>query len=147
MGDKSPQVLELDYEEMPDHFSPDGAVPDKSLPWSQERGANQPMSGLELEEAAGVASKIDKPGSRKRWLVLFLATVAIFGPYYVFDNPAGTQQTLKEQFNIPLKVNSSTPASVNATVAQFNLNFNLLYSLYSLPNTVSVPLPGAPGCS
>jgi hypothetical protein len=129
-------ALELDVESETGVVGPGGAIPEESLPWSKDRGPNQPLSGSEMADAELVASKIDKPSDPKRWLVLFLATLAIFGPYYVFDNPAGTQQTLKENFNVPLMVNASTTAAVNATVAQFNLNFNLLYSLYSLPNTV-----------
>jgi len=43
-----------------------------------------------LEEAVNVADLIAKPSSWKRWVVLVLATLAIFGPYYSFDNPAGT---------------------------------------------------------
>ena len=48
----------------------------------------------ELLEAEQVAKAIDKPSNPKRWFVLVLATIAIFGPYYVFDNPAGTQHTV-----------------------------------------------------
>jgi len=48
----------------------------------------------ELADAELVAAAIDKPSNPKRWIVLVLATLAIFGPYYVFDNPAGTQQTV-----------------------------------------------------
>jgi hypothetical protein len=49
----------------------------------------------ELADAQEVASAIDKPSDPKRWIILVLATLAIFGPYYVFDNPAGTQQTVR----------------------------------------------------
>lgn len=52
----------------------------------------------ELLQAEHVAKAIDKPSNPKRWFVLVLATVAIFGPYYVFDNPAGTQHTVSAPF-------------------------------------------------
>ncbi len=35
-----------------------------------------------------------------------------------------------------MTINESSTAAQNATAAQFNLKFNLLYTLYSLPNTV-----------
>jgi hypothetical protein len=44
---------------------------------------------------------------------------------------------LKEHFGVPVFLNESSTAAQNATAAQFNLDFNLLYTLYSLPNTVS----------
>lgn len=54
---------------------------------------------------------------------------------------------LKEHFNVPVILNESSTAAQNATAAEFNLKFNLLYTLYSLPNTVRWLLPAAAGAS
>lgn len=54
------------------------------------------LTEVEMADAQFVAAAIDKPSDPKRWIVLVLATLAIFGPYYVFDNPAGTQQTVRK---------------------------------------------------
>lgn len=43
-----------------------------------------------------------------------------------------------------MTLNESSTAAQNATAAQFNLKFNLLYTLYSLPNTVRRRLSSCP---
>jgi len=48
---------------------------------------------------------------------------------------------MKELFDVPQLLNESSTAAQNTTAAEFNLKFNLLYTLYSLPNTV-MPLVG-----
>lgn len=58
--------------------------------------ANKLISGSAVEDAAHVAEAMAKPASWKRWVILILATLAIFGPYYSFDNPAGTASTVRD---------------------------------------------------
>ena len=53
-----------------------------------------------------------------RWLVLFLACVALFGSYYVYDNPAALKGPLQQELKLD------------------DFQFNLLYSVYSFPNIV-----------
>lgn len=48
---------------------------------------------------------------------------------------------MRERFGVPLETNENSTAAENRTVAQFNVDFNLLYTLYSVPNTV-LPLFG-----
>lgn len=54
------------------------------------------LTGSQVDDAALVAQSIAKPQSWKRWIILVLATLAIFGPYYSFDNPAGTAETVSD---------------------------------------------------
>jgi MFS family permease len=76
-----------------------------------------------------------------RWLVLFFGGLIILGPYYCFDNPAGTQNALKQYFGLPVALSNNATASQRAADAEFNDNYQMLYSVYSFPNTV-LPLLG-----
>lgn len=67
--------------------------------------------------------KSQRSDSKLRWLVLSLACLAAFGNYYCFDNPTALAEPLKARLNLS------------------NLEYNLLYSLYSFPNMV-LPLFG-----
>eukprot|EP00644_Phytophthora_capsici_P010624 jgi/Phyca11/528532/estExt2_fgenesh1_pm.C_PHYCAscaffold_300148 len=63
----------------------------------------------------------DKSELRVRWLVLFLSCVLMIGNYYCFDNPAALKSQLQQHFsNIPKD--------------RYEFLFNLLYTLYSIPN-------------
>ncbi len=62
-----------------------------------------------------------------RWAVLALQCVALIGSYYCYDNPTAIENPLMAHFH----VNSNTTKT-------FNTNYNLLYSVYSFPNTVCV---------
>lgn len=82
-----------------------------------------------------------RPQSSKRWAVLLLGIGIIIGPYYSFDNPAGTQAALRGYFDVPEALSPNSTAAEHAAFADFNVRYQLLYSLYSLPNTV-LPLFG-----
>jgi hypothetical protein len=64
-----------------------------------------------------------------RWAVLALQCVALIGSYYCYDNPTAIENPLKAYFHI-------TNSSSSAASSKFNTNYNLLYSVYSFPNTV-----------
>lgn len=63
-------------------------------------------------------AKFERSQSPIRWLVLFLACVGLFGSYYVYDNPGAMLHEIENYLNID------------------NTQYNLLYSVYSFPNTV-----------
>jgi MFS family permease len=84
-----------------------------------------------------------KSSSPLRWAVLVLSVLVATGPYYAYDNPAGTQVALREYFGAPPTINENSTAAQNATFADFNVRFQLLYSTYSLPNTVWPVAAGA----
>lgn len=67
---------------------------------------------------AGVKSKAE---SSLRWPVLLLACVMMISNYYCYDNPAALQS----------QISAYMPYNPH-----FSIYFNLLYSLYSLPNIV-----------
>lgn len=61
-----------------------------------------------------------------RWLILFLACWIMFGNYYAFDNPSALNRSL-QGIIAPMKEKSL-----------FQYRFNVLYSVYSIPN-VALP--------
>lgn len=83
----------------------------------------------------------------------------MFGPSYCYDNPASMLNgvlspsphpylstrsrrcyflllQLKRQFDVPIVVTNFTTPSEKRLIERFNENYGLLYSLFSLPNTV-----------
>lgn len=64
-----------------------------------------------------------------RWVVLFLSTIAMIANYYSFDIPAGIHQQLRDYSGLGQD--------------EFELYFNRLYSVYSLPN-ILLTLVGGP---
>jgi MFS family permease len=52
------------------------------------------------------------------WVALALACFLLFGDAYAFDNPMALQSTIQEEMDLS------------------NLQFNMLYSIYSLPNII-----------
>jgi hypothetical protein len=69
------------------------------------------------------------------------------GPYYAFDVPAGTEMALRQYFNTPAMVNENSTAADNQTFSEFNVKYQLLYSLYSIPNCVRGALWGPSSCN
>ena len=57
-----------------------------------------------------------KSDSKIRWLILMLSCSAMIGNYYCFDNPAALKTQLSAYVNID------------------ETQFNLLYTVYSIPN-------------
>ncbi|KAF4321703.1 hypothetical protein BBO99_00001683 [Phytophthora kernoviae] len=64
---------------------------------------------------------MEKSELRVRWLVLFLSCLLMIGNYYCFDNPAALKSQLQQHFS-------------NIPNARYEFLFNLLYTLYSIPN-------------
>ena len=60
-----------------------------------------------------------------RWVVLMLACIMMIGNYYCYDNPSALQSQMKTLMG------SKSPSGV-----LFGTNFNLLYTVYSIPNMV-----------
>ena len=89
-----------------------------------------------------------KNKSPLRWVILACSTLALLGPYYSFDVPAATQQEMRMEFigsadyHEPVNATTASGAGQEASDhTSFNVNFALLYSLYSFPNML-LPLIG-----
>jgi len=65
----------------------------------------------------------------ERWLILFLSCLLMSGSYYCYDNPAALINQLQSRFR------------GTVVAANFDYDFQLLYSVYSLPN-IALPLLG-----
>jgi len=65
-----------------------------------------------------------------RWAILFFSCLAMTGVYYSFDIPAALHQQLKDYM---ASSSSSNPSDSDDNYA---LKFNLLYSVYSIPNII-----------
>lgn len=61
-----------------------------------------------------------------RWTILLLTCGGLFGQYYAFDNPSALNEQLKEEMMERTQI----------TAEGYAYHFNLLYSVYSLPNIV-----------
>jgi len=97
---------------------------------------------ISKENATSITSPssdmLKKSSLRARWLVLSLACVVMTGSYYAYDIPSALHQQLQDYM----------PQSPH-----FETQFNLLYTVYSIPNVI-LPLfggnivdrCGAPAC-
>jgi hypothetical protein len=63
--------------------------------------------------------KIEKNKSKTRWPVLILGCLTLFGCYYAYDLPAALKTQLDD---------------FTGNKSSYEINFGLLYSLYSAPN-------------
>lgn len=70
--------------------------------------------------------KYEKSKLKVRWLMLSLTSMLMMGSYYCYDNPAALYKNLQDRFYFEDK---------------FDYYFDLLYSVYSLPNIV-LPMAG-----
>ena len=70
--------------------------------------------------------KLEKSKLAVRWLMLALTSVLMMGSYYCYDNPAALYKNLQARFFYE---------------EAFDYYFDLLYSVYSLPNIV-LPMAG-----
>ncbi|CAH0475668.1 unnamed protein product [Peronospora belbahrii] len=66
---------------------------------------------------------MEKSELRVRWLVLVLSCIVMIGNYYCFDNPSALKSQLQQHFDMIPK-------------DRYEFFFNLLYTLYSIPNIV-----------
>ena len=129
---------------------------DVSLPWEQYTpeyiGRDCPSSGMVLSPRDGFDDGGDGGGEgggpcpphgggggltdprksslRTRWLILLLTCLAMSGPYYAYDVPSSLHQQLEDYMPTPSPSSSS-----------YETRFNLLYTVYSVPNVV-LPLFG-----
>mmetsp|Transcript_26369 Transcript_26369/g.57769 ORF Transcript_26369/g.57769 Transcript_26369/m.57769 type:complete len:470 (-) Transcript_26369:160-1569(-) len=81
------------------------------------------------DNAPAPAPPSGKSRLRSRWLVLVLSSLMQLGNYYCYDNPAALLVEMREQF------------SEGPQKAQFDFYYEMLYSVYSLPN-IFLPLLG-----
>lgn len=70
-------------------------------------------------------------GKYWKWYILLLASVLTFGGYYSFDFPSVTHNQLYRHFT--QGINGEDEHTIKK---RFEFQFNLLFSLYSLPNTI-----------
>ena len=75
-----------------------------------------------------MSDAVDKSQMRVRYFVLFLTCVLMIGNYFCFDNPAALKTSLQARFHTVPK-------------ETFEFYFNMLYSIYSIPN-VFLPFVG-----
>eukprot|EP01138_Halocafeteria_seosinensis_P010253 gb/GECG01010471.1/.p1 GENE.gb/GECG01010471.1/~~gb/GECG01010471.1/.p1 ORF type:complete len:188 (+),score=21.94 gb/GECG01010471.1/:1-564(+) len=68
---------------------------------------------------------------KARWLMLFLLCMALIGSYYCYDNPTAIHNQLASWYGVPSDASDDNPKATS-----FNVKYNLLYSVYSFPNTV-----------
>ena len=69
---------------------------------------------------------IERSQLHVRWLVLALTSLLMTGNYYCYDNPSALYQQLKSTFD---------------DLPSFDYYFDLLYSVYSIPN-IFLPMAG-----
>eukprot|EP01084_Bolivina_argentea_P190389 327198_1 len=62
-----------------------------------------------------------------RWVVLFLSCWSLFGNYYCYDNPTALATQMQSEYDLS------------------DTQYNLLYSVYSIPNIILPLLGGALG--
>jgi MFS family permease len=98
--------------------------------------------------------------SKARWLVLLLGTLAMLGNTYIYDNPSALHDQLRDHFAPPPTFDdvsaqlagldrggpghagAGESADSDAELA-FEYDFNMLYTVYSLPNVVLPVFGGA----
>eukprot|EP00386_Alphamonas_edax_P002309 GDKI01006874.1.p1 GENE.GDKI01006874.1~~GDKI01006874.1.p1 ORF type:complete len:495 (-),score=113.00 GDKI01006874.1:147-1631(-) len=68
------------------------------------------------------SDRLTKSGHSQRWTILTLSCLLMIGAYFCYDNPAALNESLQEHFSSKL------------SPSQYQFYFNLLYSVYSLPN-------------
>ena len=76
------------------------------------------------EAAANSGLPVTKPELPARWLALLLMSLLLLGSYYTYDNPAALHDQLADHFSGQMGKD------------QFEYSFNLMYTVYSLPNIV-----------
>jgi MFS family permease len=69
-----------------------------------------------------------------KWYILFLTSLLTFGSYYSFDFPSVTHNQLFRHFTSG--TSELTENELEEISKDFEFKFNLLFSLYSLPNMI-----------
>ena len=70
-----------------------------------------------------------KSSLQVRWLILALTCIVMTGSYYAYDIPSALHQQLQDYM------------SPSDSSSSYETNFNLLYTIYSIPNVI-LPLFG-----
>ncbi|KAI9236076.1 MAG: major facilitator superfamily domain-containing protein [Podila humilis] len=68
------------------------------------------------------AQSLDSRHNARRWFILSLSCLLLFGNYFAYDNPAALNTQLQEYLGLPYN--------------EYQYLLSTLYSVYSLPNTV-----------
>ncbi|EEQ98030.1 transport protein, putative [Perkinsus marinus ATCC 50983] len=68
------------------------------------------------------------PPEKLRWAVLIVACLALSGQYYAYDIPSAINDQLQARF---------TSGGGGMTVEEYTYYFNLLYTVYALPNMIT----------
>jgi MFS family permease len=90
----------------------------------------------DLEECCTVSTNHGKEWRAPwywKWYILGLASLITFGGYYSFDFPSVTHNQLFRHFTS--KYHHLSSDHFEQTAKDFEFKFNLLFSLYSMPNT------------
>ncbi|EED91930.1 transporter belonging to the MFS superfamily [Thalassiosira pseudonana CCMP1335] len=99
---------------------------DVDTPLHQQDSGDEDDDILRQTTQPAAVNTISKSSLRSRWLVLGLTCVVMTGSYYAYDIPSALHEQLQEYM----------PQS-----ASFETRFNLLYTVYSIPNVI-LPLFG-----
>ncbi len=96
---------------------------------------DQLISNLNLMAASAQSQSTSrKPSSlRLRWAVLSMSCLAMTGVYYSFDIPAALHQQLKDYMTKNIDDDDDDDGQGGDNYA---IKFNLLYSVYSIPNII-----------
>ena len=73
-----------------------------------------------------------KSSLQVRWLILALTCIVMTGSYYAYDIPSALHQQLQDYMS---------PSTTDDDSNSYETNFNLLYTIYSVPNVI-LPLFG-----
>mmetsp|Transcript_23101 Transcript_23101/g.46198 ORF Transcript_23101/g.46198 Transcript_23101/m.46198 type:complete len:616 (-) Transcript_23101:58-1905(-) len=115
---------------MPERTTPMGLEPDDDGNVDESNqlhyGNNDEDFSHTLTQHQPAAMHFSKSSLRSRWLVLALTCTVMTASYYSYDIPSALHQQLSDYM----------PQSSN-----FERNFNLLYTVYSIPNVI-LPLFG-----
>ncbi|KAI8358170.1 major facilitator superfamily domain-containing protein [Mortierella sp. GBAus27b] len=79
-------------------------------------------SSLRLARSFSGESKEPHRQGYSRWLILSLSCLLLFGNYFAYDNPAALNTQLQEYLGVPYN--------------DYQYLLSVIYSMYSLPNTV-----------
>ena len=88
-----------------------------------------PLINFGREERTPGGTVVKRSQLGVRWLVLALTCILLGGSYYCYDNPSALQSQLQQHF------------AGTAYESSFTVYFNLLYTVYSIPN-VALPFYG-----
>ena len=105
----------------------------------EETPIDLPVSDLDLQDnSSGNNIRVSNKFGKARWLGLVSICLLMTAEYYSIDIPAALHQELKDYLSGPTSPSSAETGNTGST---FELQFNLLYTVYSMPNML-LPLAG-----